>query len=171
MNSDMTDKRCILFAAPIGSSKTPIATYLSSMLGLAIHNNDAIRTEVLEDGAEDFETEYLKRRDERIHAVLASGIPFILDASIDRRWEELRPKLDEAGYRYFIISLDFSPELLDRIYRHKSYQDLENLKKTIADHEEFLAKHGSEIDLHLTDAEFRDRLKLSAEAVRRWIEG
>ncbi|MCC6563838.1 hypothetical protein IT087_03015, partial [Candidatus Uhrbacteria bacterium] len=57
---------CISFAGAIGSSKTPIAHYLSLKLGLPIHNNDVVRTEVKEEFGELREGEYEKRRDQRI---------------------------------------------------------------------------------------------------------
>ena len=45
----MKDKTLITFTGAVGSSKTSIAHFLSSRFGLPIFNNDAIRTEVLED--------------------------------------------------------------------------------------------------------------------------
>ncbi len=40
---------CITFAAPVGSSKTPISNYLSGKLNLPIYNNEAARSEIIED--------------------------------------------------------------------------------------------------------------------------
>ncbi len=42
-------KKVILFAGAVGSGKTPISNYLSYKLNLPIYNNDAIRSEVIED--------------------------------------------------------------------------------------------------------------------------
>lgn len=59
-------KICITFAGAVGSSKTPISNYLSTKLNLPIFNNDAIRSEVIEDlGIFDSE-EHLKRRNARL---------------------------------------------------------------------------------------------------------
>ena len=41
-------KICITFAGCVGSSKTPISNYLSTKLNLPIFNNDAIRSEIIE---------------------------------------------------------------------------------------------------------------------------
>jgi len=43
------NKFCLTFAGAAGSSKTPISNYLSTKLLLPVFNNDAIRTEVIED--------------------------------------------------------------------------------------------------------------------------
>jgi len=41
------EKFVILFAGAVGSSKSPIANYLSPKLNIPIFNNDAIRFEVI----------------------------------------------------------------------------------------------------------------------------
>ena len=76
MGETIKEKRpiCISFAAPVGTSKTPIATYLSWNTGLPIFSNDAIRSEVHQDtssGNLDQEI-YLERRDERLTKVISS---------------------------------------------------------------------------------------------------
>lgn len=75
---------CIAFAGVVGSSKTPIANYLSCKLNLPVFNNDAIRSGVIEDlGMLDTKV-YEKRRDERLKEIIKNKISFICDASIDR---------------------------------------------------------------------------------------
>jgi predicted kinase len=108
---------CITFAGPVGSSKTPIATYLSWNLNLPVFNNDAIRSEVAEDlGKFDVEV-YKQRQKERAEQLIQSGINCILDASIDREWPNVKPKLLEKGYKCFIISLDLSRELMEKLHK------------------------------------------------------
>lgn len=63
---------CITFAGAIGSSKSPIANYLSISLGLPIFNNDSIRSEVTEDLGILDSKEYLKRRNKRFQELLKS---------------------------------------------------------------------------------------------------
>jgi adenylylsulfate kinase-like enzyme len=64
------NKFCLTFAGVVGSSKTPITNYLSGQLNLPVLNNDAIRTEVLEDLGEFNFDEYIKRRNERAESIL-----------------------------------------------------------------------------------------------------
>ena len=168
-------KFCILFSGAIGSSKTPIATFLSEEIGLPIFNNDSIRTEVLEDFSDTGETivverelAYNFRRDERLIKMLNRGESFILDASIDRRWDMLKPGLELYGYRWFIISLDLKKSLLLKLYKSKGYTISDSLDKTIKDHNLFVKKNKQEIGLHISDKNFKDRMELSLEAVTKW---
>lgn len=163
-------KFCITFAAPIGSGKSPITNYLGFKLGLPAFNNDSIRTEVREDLLDFDQQEYEKRQLARARELVQSGQSFIYDASIDRKWEEFEPQLKQAGYSIFVISLDFSKELLTNIYKAKGYTEFEALTRTYYDHQKFSADFPEAINLHLTDSEFKNRLELSFLAVKKWIE-
>lgn len=162
---------CITFAGPVGSSKTPIATYLSWNLGLPIFNNDAIRSEVAEDlGKFDVDI-YKQRQKKRAVALIESGISCILDASVDRSWPEMKPKLTEKGYSCFIISLDLSRNLMEKLHKAKGYNEsFERLDSIMADHENFLKQYKDEVDISITDENFAERLKLCLEGVKNWIE-
>ncbi len=162
---------CLTFAGVVGSSKTPISNYLSVKLLLPIFNNDALRTEVIEDlGTFNFE-EYLHRRDTRLKEILESNISFIYDASVDRRWADLKKWLDSFDYHHFIISLDLSKELLIQLHQVKKYFDsLNRLDQLIQDHNNFLKQFSSDINLHITDKEFHQRLKISFEAVKKYLK-
>ena len=76
----MKDKTLITFAGAVGSSKTPIAHFLSLRFGLPIFNNDAIRTEVLEDLGVFDEEEYKRRRDTRLKELAEKNVSFITKA-------------------------------------------------------------------------------------------
>lgn len=165
----MKTKYCILFAGVPGSSKSPMAHHLSWNLGLPFFNNDVLRTEVKEDLLEFNQTEYERRRDERIKTLVIHGQPFIYDASIDRAWEDRGRYLDEAGYEYFIISLDLSSELLNKIYEAKGYREFAELELRQPEHDAFLQKYGYLVNLHITDKEFPQRLNMSLDAVRNWL--
>lgn len=166
----MKTKYCITFAGVPGSSKSPIAHHVSWNLGLPIFSNDILRTEVKEDLLDFDLTEYEKRRDDRGLALMRSGKSFIYDASVDRAWEMLSKRLMDEGYEHFIISLDLSEGLLNSIYEPKGFTEFAELDLRQPEHEAFLAKYGDQINLHIIDAEFPDRLKLSLDAVREWIE-
>ena len=167
MNNIMSKKICITFAGVVGSSKTPIAIFLSGKLGLPVLNNDAIRIEILEDLREFQDQEYKKRRDDRLEAVLERNISFIYDASIDREWQKLHEWLLNYNYAWFIISLDLSKDLLVKLYKIKGYgESMERIDQLISDHDNFLLKHGQEINLHISDAEFDERLSLCYEKLK-----
>jgi hypothetical protein len=161
---------CITFAGPVGSSKTPIATYLSWNLGLPIFNNDSIRSEVAEDlGVFDVEV-YKQRQKERAEALIALGKSCILDASIDREWPNVKPKLLEKGYKYFIISLDLSRDLMEKLHKAKGYNEsLERLDSIMADHENFLKEFKDDVNFTITDENFGQRLALCLKAVKEWM--
>ncbi len=163
-------KFCITFAGAVGSSKTPIAHYLSYNLGLPIFSNDATRTEVTEDLLQFDQSEYIKRRDERGQTILQSGRSFIYDASVDREWIRLRSWLREAGYSYYVISLDLSKYFITRLYRAKGYTEIDRLDLLIAQHKEFTTKNSSAITLCITDGNFSDRLALSLAEIQDALE-
>ncbi len=161
---------CLTFAGPVGSSKTPIATYLSWNLGLPIFNNDAIRSEIAEDLDACPPDVLATRRNERLKALLASGRPFIGDFSVDRDWERVKTMLVEAGYDVFLISLDLSRDRLERMYLAKGYHEsLHALDRLMADHAAFIHTYGSVIGFSVTEATFGERLEGCLRAVRAWM--
>ena len=165
----MNKKMCIMFAGVIGSSKTQIAYYISWNLGLSIFNNDTIRAEVSIDCNGFNEAEYERRRDERLQVIITSDKPFIYDASIDRLWGDRKKQLVNAGYDIFIISLDLSKNKLQKIYNSK-WQDRDDIDKYLNDHELFLQTYSNDVNLHITDAMFSERLNISLNAVKNWMK-
>jgi hypothetical protein len=164
-------KYIVAFAGPVGSSKTPIALYLSSKFGLPIFNNDAVRTEVIEDLLMVDEEEFTKRRDRRLQDMLKSGQSFILDASGDRQTEEYERNVLKLGYRYFLISLDLGREFLVKLYKAKGYKEsLNKVDQYISDHNYFLSKFNDRVSLHITEKEFPDRLTICENALKKWLE-
>lgn len=166
----MKEKFLITFAGAVGSSKTPIAYYLSWKFNLPILNNDAIRTEVLEDLGFFDEEEYRKRRDERIYEVLKIGNPVIYDASIDREWKNWKDKIADLGYETFIISLDLSKDFLSELYKLKGYHEsIPRIDQLFADHEDFMKDHEDIVNVKISDDGFKERLKLSYDALNDWL--
>jgi len=163
-------KTCITFAGCVGSSKTPIAHVLSAGLCLPIFSNDAIRTEVTEDlGVFDQEV-YVGRRNERLEELMSKGTSFIFDASVDREWKKLKEYLVKYDYRWFIVSLDLSKELLVRLYRAKGYDaSMDRLDQLLVDHSSFLSEHENEVGVHINDSDFPNRTKLALDAASNWL--
>jgi hypothetical protein len=164
----MDKPKVILFACPMWSSKFAIAHYIGWNLNLPIFSRDAIRNEVKEDlGRWDVE-EFERRAKPRFQELLNSKKDFILDASIDRKYDEYMDILKE--YDTFIISIDISKEYLEKMVKEKEYTTGvgSRLDKNYEDHQEFLKEHTDDVDLHITDENFKDRLKISLEAIKKW---
>lgn len=163
-------KFCITFAGAVGSSKTPISNYLSTKLNLPIFNNDAIRSEVIEDFGFFNNEEYLKRRNSRLGEILIAGNSFICDVSVDREWEGFKEKLIAFNYDFFIISLDLSKELLIKLYQAKNYlESLERIDELIEAHNKFLNEYSVDVNLHITDAEFLNRMQFSYDEIKKYL--
>ena len=160
----------IIFAGVIGTSKTPIAYYLSTALQLPIFNNDAIRTEVIEDRGFFDEEDFNNRRADRLREIINVKTSFIGDFSIDREWKNYRHVLAQAGYSCFIISIDLGRKYIERLYAVKKYDEsLQRLDQFMSDHEAFLRDYGADVGLHITDDLFPQRLELSLGACRDWL--
>jgi adenylylsulfate kinase-like enzyme len=160
-------KLCIIFAGAIGCSKTTVANYLSYKLNLPILNNDAIRAEVAADLKIFDQEEYVKRRDKRLNEIFKKGTSFIYDASIDREYKQFSEMMKKNGYRYKIISFDLSEVFLRGLYAVKGCRkSLARLKAVINDHDNFLKNSGLKISAHITDKNFKNRLKISYSAVK-----
>jgi hypothetical protein len=160
----------ITFAGVVGSSKTPIASYLSWNLGLPVFNNDAVRCEVMEDLLRFDDKEFRARRDERIRAIVRGSTSFICDASMDREWRGLRPLLAERGYRWFIISLDLSEGFLLKLFEVKEYHEsAQRLDQLLKEHAAFASAYRDDVSLRITDEEFPQRLAICLRAVREWL--
>ncbi|MBI2448316.1 hypothetical protein HYV44_02015 [Candidatus Microgenomates bacterium] len=163
-------KILIAFAGVPGTSKSPIAHYLSIKLGIPVFSNDVIRTEVKEDlGNFDFE-EYCERRDKRIHEAVERGLSIIYDASADREWVDRKAVAEKFGYRYFIISIDLSRNFILKLYEAKGYADLiPEIEKCFDDHEKFLAQFSADVGIHIADKDFPNRLEIALKAVTKWL--
>jgi len=161
---------CVTFAGPVGSSKTPIANYLSFNFNLPVFNNDSIRSEVSEDLLDFNQDEYLKRRDERLNKIIGNKKSIIYDASIDRGWDEKLEIIKNLNFQTFIISIDISREFLLKLYKAKSYKtDPKWIGKLMAEHKAFLEKHNDIVNVHITDENFKDRLEICRKELEKWL--
>ena len=140
-------------------------------MNLPVLNNDAIRTEIIEDEGRFNERKYIEQRNQRLDNILENGFSFILDASVDREWQELQKRLTKFDYSWFIISLDLPRSFVERLYQIKGYtESLNRLDKLLLDHEMFLKTHSEDIGLYIKDSTFSDRLELSYNAIKKHLE-
>jgi hypothetical protein len=101
---------------------------------------------------------------------LNKGQSFILDASIDREWINLRESVTKEDYQFFIISLDISKNFLIKLYKAKHYEEsLSKIDELYNDHEEFLINYINDIALHITDRTFKQRLGLSENKFKEFL--
>lgn len=164
-------KVCIIFAWAVGSSKTPISNYLSIKLNLPVFNNDAIRSEVIEDLGFFDSNEHIKRRNLRLEEIIKVWNTFICDVSVDREWTRLKEILVSYDYDFFIISLNLSKDLLIKLYKAKEYfNSLSRIDELIEDHNNFLAQYSGDIKINITDNDFTDRIQISYQAVSKYLE-
>lgn len=165
--------KCILFAGAPGSSKTPVAIYLSWNTDLPVFNNDAIRREVAEDTLNMLRSqdpEFIKRQRERIEKVLKSKKSFIFDRSVDRSWQDTKELISKYGYDYFLISFNLSEDFIRTLGRAKGYPDNEENKIWFKQHMEFVSQYSDEIDLVIDDENFGKRMSVALSSVKKFLE-
>ncbi len=162
---------CITFAGVVWSSKTPITNYISTKLNLPVFNNDAIRSEVIEDcGTLDIK-DHRNRRNSRLEEIIKSKQSFICDLSVDREWKEFKELLVSNGYQYFVISLDLTKDLLIQLYQAKWYSEsLERINQLIKEHNLFLKEYSDDININISDKDFLNRCQISYRNTSQWIE-
>jgi predicted kinase len=176
----MTKPFVITFAGPPGTSKSPIALYLSHTLRLPVIQMDAIRMEVREDLSIDdpadprVRGEFIKRAHERYRLLLKEGVSFIDDSSADRSWKQ-KPddqfyQLQEHGYGYFIISMDLSKDCIARLHGANRSLARGMADDYFADHQEFLRLYGDDVGVSVTDGTFLDRMAVCERAVRQFLQ-
>jgi hypothetical protein len=118
-----------------------------------------------------FNEEHLKRRNSRLEEVINDGNSFICDVSIDREWERFKEKLISSNYSFFIISLDLSKKFLTKLYLSKKYlESLDRIDELIQDHDNFLSKYSDDVNLHIADKDFINRIQISYNGVKKYLE-
>lgn len=157
------------FAGPVGSSKSQISNYLSTLFNLPILENDVIRNEVKTDLGYFNEEVYTQRRDERLKDIFNKKISFIYDASIDRYWGTYLSRVKESGYKFFIISLDVSQSFLDKLQLLGGDRKIADLKRTFKDHALFVKAYGNLINMSIDDENFKDRLEICRQELEKWL--
>lgn len=173
----MKHKFVITFAGVPGSSKSIVANHLSFNFGLPIINNDQLRHEVKENlmlssinnpkALSQFEG-----LSKTVHnQVFSAGTSIILDSSVDRKWRILKQDLKKYDYKWFLISFDYSAEFMSKLYIATNRQwAIVQLDAYNKQHQDFLKNYSRDVDLHLEDADFLNRVKICVNAVDRWIK-
>jgi len=164
-------KFCITFAWPWWCWKSPVANYLSINLDLPILNSDNIRSEVIEDLGYLDEDVFRSRLKERFLELVSNDKSFILDASVDRRWWEIKELLEKRKYTYYIISFDITRDFLETLYKNKGYHNfLPDIERYISDHKKFMEKYGQDVYITITDENYLSRLEIVTVAVNKMIK-
>lgn len=178
----------VVFAGVPGTSKSAIAYNLSWNFNLPILSNDSVRFEVKEDLRvhslsikEDLQfvsmhgngalEEYERRIKQRRRTIMALGNSVIFDGSVDRRWSEVKAELIEHNYDWFMIDMELSEAFLAGLYTGTGRESfLPQLSAYLDDHRRFLDQCSSDISMEIRDDNFRDRLRLSANGLRHYLE-
>ena len=168
----------VMFAGVPGSSKSPTAFYLSWQFGIPMFSNDSIRFAVKEDLlANDINNpralkEYKRRSAVERKTALAKKRSIILDSSVDRHWLEIKQELDQYGYRHFLISFDMTYAFMVRLFqatgRHGS---IEELGAYMHQHQAFLSRYGSEIQVSIQNKDFSNRFQITNQALGKFLRG
>lgn len=167
----------VTFAGTPGTSKSPVAYYLSAEFNLPIISSDNIRYEVREDlrlntiNKPVALAEYEKRFKARRLGLLALGMPFILDASVDREWTTYKQELTGANYDWFMIDMELSTAFIEDLFLKTDREwAIEQLPYYMAHHETFMAQYGQDVDLQITDETWHKRLQIAAGGLQRFLE-
>jgi len=181
------DKVMVGFFGVPGTSKSSIADHISRCFRLGILRTDSIRFEVKEDlrvqslsVKEDLQfssinqngalAEYEGRLQERMDDTLGLGRPFILDGSMDRRWQAVSAQLQASGYDWFMVNMELSEGFLKDLYSGTGRESfLPQLPAYIADHQKFLERYHEDVAIEVTDEVFSDRLKFAADSLHSYI--
>jgi hypothetical protein len=101
---------------------------------------------------------------------MESGVSFICDLSIDRKWDLFKKQLTDNNYQFYIVNIDLSKELLTKLYKAKDYyESLKSIDKFIDDHDKFLKEYCNEINLHILDNNFKYRCELCYKKINDWL--
>lgn len=165
------ERLIICYAWAIWCWKSPITNYISTKLWLPTFNTDAIRSEVVEDFLKIDEEETQNRLKKRLNLLINEWKSFIYDASIDRiRWN-LKESLIKNQYKFFIISIDLDKETLLKFYTIKSYyESMKRIDKVYEDHQKFLKNFSNDINMHINETNYQNRLENVYKVVSQRIE-
>ena len=164
----------ILFAGAGGCGKSPVANYLSWKFNLPRMENDALRNEVRGDMMDnllnpDVRAEYNRRLKERYDELNTLGWSFVDDCSIDRTWKS-RDEWFSPARVPFIISFDLSYEFIKNRYSLGKVPQLDHLRRWVDDHDVFLAEFGKQVNVHITEENYKDRISICENALRDFLK-
>jgi len=160
----------ICFAGVPGSGKSPIAHYLAVELALTRFERDQIRKEVRDDlwtadiNRPDALEEFNKRSDDRQRELIVRNISHVLDSSVDRSWSKTKRMYEDAGFRWFLISLDVSDEYMIRLYDLYGNTRKQALINYSNQHKAFLRDHSKDVNISIKEENYSKRLTLCKSA-------
>jgi predicted kinase len=163
-------KFVIMFSGVPGTSKSQIAHHLSWNLGLPIFSNDILRTEIYAEMGHFDNDAYIKLRDIRLDQLMASGKSFIYDASVDRQWPQAKKWIYDNGYECFVISLNFSKNFIEGLYKAKEDTHVEMVDQWFQEHTTFLKEYPKATSISIGNDDFAQRLDISLRKVSAWIQ-
>ena len=165
------ERLIICYAWAIWCWKSPITNYISTKLWLPTFNTDAIRSEVVEDFLKIDEEETQNRLKKRLNLLINEWKSFIYDASMDRiRWN-LKESLIKNQYKFFIISIDLNKETLLNFYKAKWYNEsMKRIDEVYEDHQNFLKNFSNDINMHINETNYQNRLENVYKVVSQRIE-
>lgn len=172
----MSNPFVICFAGVSGCGKSSIAHELSIELAIPRFELDKIRQEVKDDfWAKDFQRSdvldaFNERAKERYLRLLERRQSHVLDSSVDRVWGELKHLYEKNGFRWFLISFDVSDSRMQRLYDLYGNADPAEIPRYSEQHQDFLRKFAGDIGLSIGDETFSERLMLSSQRVRDFLE-
>ncbi len=160
---------CICFAAVPGSGISSISYRLSWELDLPIFSNNSIRNEIRsqQESPELDVAAYNARREQYLEKLFSYSRSFIYDASVDRKWGEFRRDLEQRGFRWVLVSLDFSLDFVRQLNSHNPGRIADtHMANYGKHHQDFLAQYGEDVSLHITEDTFLQRFELSLATVK-----
>lgn len=173
----MSSPFCVVFAGVPGSSKTIIAYYLSLNFRLPILSTDNIRFEIKEDLLVDninepaAHAQYNKRYEDRLLEALKQQSSFIHDGSVDRRWPELKQRLIDARFDYFLVSLDLSKHFLSNLYLKTGRKSaLDQLDAYYEQHDVFRQNFAQDVAVSIGDNDFLKRNQITSGVLAAYLD-
>lgn len=165
------EKLFITYAWAIWCWKSPITNYISTKLWLPVFDIDAIRSEVCEDLFVWDENEVKSRANKRLNSIIWEWTAFIFDVSVDRSWWDLKEILLKNHYNYFLISIDLDKKTLLDFYKAKGYDEsMKRIDEVYEDHQNFLKIFSNDINMHINETNYKNRLKNVYRVVSQWIK-
>ena len=75
------------------------------------------------------------------------------------------------NYKYFIISIDLDKETLSKFYEAKGYHEsMKMIDKVYEDHQNFLREFSGDINIHITEKNYQDRLDIVYKVATKRIK-
>lgn len=166
----------VTFAGVPGTSKSIISQHLSCTFYIPSFANDRVRDEVKEEfltadiNDPDALAEYERRAATRRGVLFDTHKSFIIDSSVDRKWEQIKQQIQNAGYAYFLISMELSEEFMMNLYsKTNRHEAIDLLPHYMEQHQNFTKQFSQDISIAITDNLFNQRLLAAEEALQKFL--